>query len=96
MPRHKCRIAKPKPLNPKRRKKAVKGPELVSNCDHCGRVLRTCARTVGSAVLANIDGVIAGEIEGKWMFFCSKACAIKESGDRAGKWACGSDSWNKS
>ena len=83
MPRHKCRIAKPKPLNPKRRKKAVKGPELVSNCDHCGKAFsdkplgRTYARTKNSAgVLAPSNGLVARKHHDVWFIFCNGHCAL--------------------
>jgi hypothetical protein len=79
MPNHKRKIAKAKPLHPKRRKKkAKKGPELVDKCDHCGKGLgRTCARTSGSAICAAGVGVPVRSYRGKWMFFCSNDCLSK-------------------
>jgi ribosomal protein L24E len=76
MPNHKRKIAKAKPLHPKRRKKkAKKGPELVDKCDHCGNDLgRTCARTTGSAVCAAGVGLAVDRLDGKLLFFCSSLC----------------------
>jgi hypothetical protein len=86
----KRRIAKVKPISPRRRKKKQKSPETVDTCDHCGKPLgRTCARTDGSAISAGGEGIIAGKIQGKWMFFCSMSCASDGTGDMAGKWVCG-------
>lgn len=83
-PNHRRKIAKVKPLNPKRRKKAKKAPELVSECDYCGKPFSdkplgmTHARTVNSALLAHaITGLSVKEHEGKWMFYCDDDCMRK-------------------
>jgi len=71
----KRRISKAKPMNPRGRKKAVKGPELVDRCDNCGKPLgRTNARTVGSAVCAGGEDIkthVSNEFIG---FFCGGEC----------------------
>ena len=72
----KRKLAKVKPINPKRRKKAKKRLEIVTKCDHCGKSIgQTCARTDGSAVIAGGENVIPGKINGKWMFYCCLPCA---------------------
>ena len=72
--RAKLRIAKIR----KPPKKDTK-PELVLNCDCCGkRLRRSCLRTTGSAVCAASSGVFiklfrdsSGE---KWRFYCTEEC----------------------
>lgn len=84
MPNHKRKIAKVKPMNPRRRKKKEKAPELVSNCDFCGRPFSdkplgmTHARTVNSAIIAqSLTGLSVMGREGKWMFYCDDNCMRK-------------------
>lgn len=89
----KRRIAKAKPIVAKGRKKKKPKVELVETCDHCGRPFSDIhSRTVGSAACSNIDGIIAGEVAGRWMFFCGWDCAISGTSDKAVRWACGKDS----
>lgn len=69
------------------RKKKAKGPEIVDKCDKCGRPLgRTCARTSGSAICAGAEGIIAGEVAGKWSFFCNEFCANEYTIGISGRW----------
>jgi hypothetical protein len=78
MPNHKRRIAKPKPLNPKgRKKKKSKAIETIDTCDCCGKPLgRLYGRMVGSAAIATGNGIaVSVDGSGKWWFFCNKTCA---------------------
>ena len=72
------RLAKVKPLNPKRRKKKVKGPELVRQCDCCGKKFKvTYARIETSALFAYSRGNVFRKRDGVICIFCDDNCAIK-------------------
>lgn len=60
---------------PRVAKSSKKGPELVENCDGCGRPLgRDCARTAGSAICAAGDGIPHLHRDDQWLFFCCIEC----------------------
>lgn len=84
MPNHRRRIAKPRPMNPKGRKKKKPKVELVLKCDYCGKPLdRTCARTIGSVVCAGGVGIKTYVDGGSLSFFCSAECRADHVTDRA-------------
>jgi len=77
----KRRIAKVKPMNPKQRKKKAKGPELVRECDNCGKAFgdnplgMTHARIGPSGVIAAGMGLVTRKRpDGFILFFCNEEC----------------------
>jgi hypothetical protein len=81
MPNLKRRLAKPKPMSPKCRKKKQPKVELVSKCDHCGKPFgrtkagMTYARTECSVGIMGVsNGLYASKSSGRWELFCSLEC----------------------